>query len=75
MTKLKNARISAGLTQQQLSSAADLSLRTLEGYEQGKRDINNASALTVFRLACALTAHGGGRQYTVEDLLEIGDNV
>ena len=70
-SRLKEARKSAGLTQDQLSNAAQIKLRTLQEYEQGKKDINQAAALTVLKLANALTAQGGGRRYTIEDLLEV----
>ena len=71
MTKLQQARTSAGkgITQKQVAQAAGISLRTYQDYEQGSKDINKASAWTVYRLACALTGLTG-RRYAVEDLLE-----
>lgn len=53
-SKLKNIRQEKGLTQKQLAEAAGLSLRTLQHYEQGSKDINQAAATTVYRLAAAL---------------------
>lgn len=69
-SNLKEARQSVGLTQAELANIAQIKLRTLQEYEQGKKDINQAAAFTVFRLACALTAKSSGRSYQVEDLLE-----
>ncbi len=62
-TKLQKARQDKGLTQKQLAEAADLSLRTLQHYEQRSKDINMAAAITVHRLAVALGIK-------VEDILE-----
>lgn len=72
MTKLREARTSAGrwITQKQVAQAAGISPRTYQDYEQGSKDINKAAALTVYRLAAALT-NLTDRKWTVEDLLEI----
>lgn len=52
----------AGLSQSQLAEKAGLSVRVLQNYEQGARDLKKAAAETVLRLAQAV-----GK--TVEDLL------
>ena len=52
--KLKAARTAAGMTQKQLAAASGISLRTLQHYEQGSKDISQAAAVTVYRLAQAL---------------------
>lgn len=64
MTNLKNLRQSKGITQKELSEYADVNIRTLQDYEQGKKPINAASALTVFRLSKALNCE-------VRDILEL----
>lgn len=72
MTKLQKARNSSGhwITQREVAEAAGISLRTYQDYEQGRKDINGASAFTVYRLAVALT-NLTDHKWTVEDLLEI----
>lgn len=52
----------AGLSQSQLAEQAGVSLRMIQKYETGNRDINNASAITVYKLAQSLKVN-------VEDLL------
>lgn len=64
MTNLKRIRTAAGLSQSQLAEAAAISLRTLQHYEQGARDINKAQGLTLLSLARALNV-------SIEDILEI----
>ena len=64
MTKLKQLRIASGMTQAQLAEAAGISLGVLKAYEQGRKPVNGAAALTVHRIACALGC-------TVADLLEV----
>jgi DNA-binding transcriptional regulator YiaG len=63
-TNLKRIREAVGLTQSQLSEASGVNVRMIQYYEQGFKDINGASALTVYRLAEALGT-------TVGELLEI----
>lgn len=63
MTNLKKHRIEKGFSQSQLAELAGMSLRTLQHYEQGERDINKAQAGTLLRIARALDC-------TIEDLLE-----
>lgn len=64
MTNLKRIRIQAGITQLELSTRSGVNLRTLQDYEQGRKPINGAAALTVLRIAKELNV-------TVEDLLEV----
>ena len=62
--KLKQIRQSKGLTQKELAEATGISLRTLQHYEQGSKDLNMAAAITVYAIASALGVK-------VEDLLDI----
>lgn len=62
-TNLKLIRIMSGLSQSKLAEQSGVSVRMIQHYEQGVKDINAAAALTVYRLAQALDC-------TVEDLLE-----
>lgn len=54
MTKLQEQRTAAGLTRQQLSETSGVKLRTIEAYEQEKKDINNAKLETLIKLCTAL---------------------
>ena len=54
MSKLKELRESTGLSQSQLAEKAELSKRTLQEIEQGRRDINGMKLLTLLRLCRAL---------------------
>lgn len=51
MTNLKQYRIMRGLTQLDLATRTGISLRTLQDYEQGRKDINKAAAIIVCKLA------------------------
>lgn len=62
-TNLKRIRTTYGCTQAELARRADVSLRSIQMYEQRNKDINKASAETVFCLAKVLGC-------TMEDLLE-----
>ena len=53
-TRLQEARQAAGLSQRQLAEKAGLSLRTLQHYEIGDRDIRKAAIETGLALANAL---------------------
>lgn len=55
MTNLKKVRKKSNLSQQELSNISGVNFRTLQDYEQGKKSINAASALTVFKLSKALS--------------------
>ena len=64
MNKLKEIRTQQGLSQSLLSKKANVSLRALQAYEQGDRDIKEAQAETVYKLAQALDC-------TIEELIDI----
>lgn len=64
MTNLKRIRTESGITQLELAVRSGVNLRTLQDYEQGRKPINQAAAITVLRIAQELGV-------TVEDLLEI----
>ena len=51
---LKTIRESRGITRQQLSETSGVNIRTIEAYEQEKKDINNAKLKTLLRLCKAL---------------------
>ena len=51
---LKAQRRRAGLTQAELAAKADISLRTLQDYEQGRKPLSGAAAATVLKLTRAL---------------------
>lgn len=53
-TTLKRVRASKGFTQRGLSEATGISLRTIQHWEQGSKDFNQAAALTVYAVAQAL---------------------
>ena len=53
-TQLARLRTYAGMTQKLLAQRSGVSVRMIEQYEQSKKDINRASADTVYRLAKAL---------------------
>ena len=53
-TTLKRVRMSKGMTQKELAEATGNSLRTIQHWEQGNRDFNQAAALTVYAVAQAL---------------------
>ena len=53
-TYLKLYRRKLGKTQKELADEVGISVRTLQQYEQRQKNINNASALTVIRIAKAL---------------------
>ena len=62
-TNLKRIRQLYGCTQSELAARAGVSLRSIQMYEQRNKNINKASADTVYRLAKVLGC-------TIEDLLE-----
>lgn len=64
MTNLKRIRKNSRISQRQLAEKSKINVRMIQHYEQGTKDINKASAITVHKLAKALDA-------TVEDLLEL----
>ena len=62
-TRLHHYRAEAGLTQHGLAAASGVSLRSIQQYEQRKKDINRAQARSVWLLSQALGC-------SMEDLLE-----
>lgn len=62
-TNLKRLRKRAGMSQSQLADAANVSVRTLQQYEQRLKNINKAATETVFQLSRILGC-------SVETLLE-----
>jgi len=62
-TNLKRIRTAYGCTQAELAQRANVSLRSIQMYEQRNKDINKASVDTVYRLAKVLGC-------TMEDLIE-----
>lgn len=68
MNKLKEKRMQRKLSQSQLAKASGVSLRMLQKYEQGDRDLNKAQAETVYKLAKALNCQMEELIYTQKDL-------
>lgn len=64
MNKLKEKRMQRKLSQSQLAKASGVSLRMLQKYEQGDRDLNKAQSETVYKLAKALNCK-------MEELIDI----
>ena len=62
-TRLRDRRSNCGLSQSELAADADVPLRQIQLFEQGQRDINKTSALTMYKLSKALHCK-------MEDLLE-----
>lgn len=54
MSKLKDIRTKKGISQSKLGELSGINYRTIQEYEQGRRDINMATALTVKAIADAL---------------------
>ena len=63
-TNLKRIRTAYGITQAELASISDVSLRSIQMYEQRNKDINKANAETIYRIAKVLGC-------AMEDLIEI----
>ena len=64
ITRLKARRINNALSQAQLAAESGVALRQIQLFEQKQRDINNAAAITLFRLSKALHCR-------MEDLIEL----
>lgn len=62
-TNLKRIRTTYGITQSELAKKANVSLRSIQMYEQRNKDINKASVGTIYSIAKVLGC-------TIEDLLE-----
>lgn len=65
-TALRYYRTLAGLNQQQLSDISGIPLKSIQSYEQGKRDINKAAAGKLYELSKILNCK-------MEELLETQD--
>ncbi len=62
-TNLKIIRSGYGISQNELAKRSNVSLRSIQMYEQRKKDINKASALTLYSISLVLGCN-------IEDLLE-----
>ena len=62
-TKLKRFRTLYGITQSELADSAGVHLRSIQMYEQKKKDINKDGAQTLYKISKVLGC-------TIEDLLE-----
>lgn len=62
--KLKELRKQKNLLQAELAEKAGVNYRMIQYYEQGVKDINIASALTLYKIATVL-------ECKIEDLLEL----
>ena len=62
-TNLKRIRTAYGCTQADLAKKSDVSLRSIQMYEQRNKDINKASADTIYRISKVLGC-------SMEDLIE-----
>lgn len=63
MTELKKYRERSAYTQEQLANLVGVSVRTLQDYEQGRKPLEGARAITVLKMSHALRC-------TVEDLID-----
>lgn len=54
MANLQKLRIDSGLSQSQLANKAGLSVRTLQVYEQGQREVSHARIDVILKLCIAL---------------------
>lgn len=54
MTKLKEIRMSKGLTQKQLAEKSGINMRVLQHYEQGSKNLDGAKLETLINLSTAL---------------------
>ena len=50
---MRTLRENAKMSRTQLAEKADLNARTIEAYEQGRKDINNAKIKTLLKLCIA----------------------
>lgn len=62
MNNLKSIRETKNISQSKLAELSGVSVRMIQHYEQGVKDISKAQAITVYNLAQAL-------ECTVEDLI------
>lgn len=64
VSNLKRLREASGMSRTKLAELSGVGVRSIEGYEQGLRDINKAQGLTLQALAQVLNCN-------IEDLLEL----
>ena len=64
MTRLKERRTNCSLSQSELAAESGVSLRQIQLFEQKQRNINNAAAISIYRLSKALHC-------SMEDLIEL----
>ena len=64
MSNLKTIRTKRGYSQSKLSELSGVSVRMIQHYEQGVKNINLAQTITVLKLAHAL-------QCNIEELLNL----
>lgn len=62
-TRLKTMRMNCGFSQSELATKSGVALRQIQLFEQRRRDINNAAAITLLRLSKSLHCR-------MEDLVE-----
>ena len=63
ISRIQAARINYGYSQSELATAAGINLRTLQEYENRRRDINKASGSVLLRIAKAIACN-------IEDIME-----
>ena len=63
MTNLKKIRTETGISRAELAEKTGVKLTAIRDYEQNHKPINNAAAISVYKIAVALDCK-------VEDLLE-----
>lgn len=56
-SKLATLRVERGLGQRELSEKSGVSIRQIQSFESGERDISNAALKTALALADALDVH------------------
>lgn len=66
MTNLKEIRKIKGMSQKELSERSGVNIRLIQDYEQGHKPINNAKAISVYKLSEALRCN-------VWEILELDD--
>lgn len=64
MSNLKRIREENNVTQIKLAEVSGASLRMIQHYEQGYKDINKAQGITLYKIAQAL-------ECKIEDILEL----
>lgn len=63
MNRIKELREQAGISRPKLAELSGVNVRTLESYEQGKKDINGAKLKTILKICKALNCR-------IEDILD-----